>query len=64
MAGATTTGPAKASAVVVRKSSPSPSARRAMTFVVAGATHSTSAQAAAVMWASSPVPLAVRYSSW
>jgi hypothetical protein len=64
MAGATTTGPVKASAVVFRKSSARPSASRARTWVVAGATHSTSAQEAAVMCASSPVPVAERYSSW
>ncbi len=63
MAGATTTGPANARAVVVRKSSPSPRARRARTFAVAGATHSTSPQAAAVMCDSSPEPVGVRYSS-
>ena len=31
---------------------------------MAGATHSASAHCAAVMWASSPLPVAPRYSSW
>ena len=60
IAGAIAIGAAVARHTVVSRSSASPAARRAITFAVAGATSTRSAQRASSMW---PMPASARSSS-